>query len=557
MLYFSLRAILIASGTGVLLVASAGNLQAAGAATKPTICSRSCWGARSASLSTNMSTLNRAIIHHTAGSGDYTTDYETAKSKVRAVQNLHMDVNGWTDIGYHFLFSAGGHAFEGRRESLDKSVQRRGAHDGTNTNSFGFTCLGYYHSPYNQSLTEAQKSIMYDTIAWRMPDGWSPYGGSTYNGRTVGYVDGHRDVNSTACPGDKIYNTIIGTDHNSGTIRHEIYDRIKGNTGTNYTTADYLWFGKVPAGTGTNEQFEERGPVDMAGEYTPITGDFNGDGNYDIFWYGEGTAADRIRFGRSTSNGSGENEWFDTNGTVEVNGTYKPAAGDFNGDGCWDIFWYGEGTAADYLWMGRTTDAGGTNGWFDSGGAVEYSGLYIPFTGDFNGDGRYDLFLYGSGSNSDAVRWGRSTHSGATTNGWFDINGSVSVSGTYRPVTGDFNGDTRDDIFWYNPGTAQDYVWAGRATSTGDTNGWWDSYTTEFNGDYNPVIAGDFNADGKCDIFLYQPGTGSDYIRGGTSTPGSWSTALGSVNVNGTYKPVAGDFDEDGAWDIFWHGPGS
>src|SRR5687768_811571 len=65
---------------------------------QPTICTRSCWGARNGSCTTMMSSLTRAIIHHTAGSGDYTTDYATAQSKVRGVQNLHMDNNGWCDI---------------------------------------------------------------------------------------------------------------------------------------------------------------------------------------------------------------------------------------------------------------------------------------------------------------------------------------------------------------------------------------------------------------------------------------------------------------------------
>jgi len=560
MLFVPPRGVITGAAAVVLLAGLSESAFSAGVATQPTICSRSCWGSRSTASSPNMAALNRAIVHHTAGSGDYTTSYETAKSKVRAVQNLHMDVNGWTDIGYHFLFSAGGHAFEGRRDSLNKGVQPRGAHDGANTNSFGFTCLGYYHTPHNQTLTEAQKNMLYDVIAWRMPSGWSPYGAGSYNGRTVGYVDGHRDVLATACPGDKIYNTIIGTNHSSGVIRHEINDRIKGTTGPTgptYTTADYLWFGLQPATSGDNGQFEEREPVDIAGEYTPISGDFNGDGRFDIFWYAPGTATDRIRFGRATSNGADENAWFDTGGTVDVNGTYRPVSGDFNGDGCWDILWYGVGTNPDSLWLGRTTDAGGNNGMFNSGGTVEYSGDYKPVAGDFNGDGRDDLLLYGSGDNGDAVRWGRATHSGATQNGWFDINGTVNVSGTYRPETGDFNGDGRCDVFWYNPGTAQDYIWYGRATNAGGDNGWWDSYTTEFAGDYNPVITGDYNGDGKFDIFLYQRGTDGDFIRGGSATLGSWSTALGSVNVNGTYKPVSGDFDGDGKWDIFWHGPGS
>jgi hypothetical protein len=187
-----------------------------------------------------MSTLNRAIIHHTAGVGDYNVStLSQSQSKVRGVQNVHMDINGWSDVGYHFLFDKLGNAFEGRRDSMNKSVQRRGAHDGVNTNSFGFSNLGYYHPPYNHTLTTAQKDMMYDVIAWRMPNGWSPYGQGSYGGKTVGYLDGHRDAKATACPGDVIYNGIIGTNHFTGEARDEIWARIQG-TGGGGTTPDTI-----------------------------------------------------------------------------------------------------------------------------------------------------------------------------------------------------------------------------------------------------------------------------------------------------------------------------
>ncbi|MFN7141550.1 MAG: N-acetylmuramoyl-L-alanine amidase, partial [Limisphaerales bacterium] len=154
-----------------------------------------------------MSTLNRAIIHHTAAAGDFTTDYESGKAKVRGVQNYHMDSNGWCDIGYHFLVNAAGHIYEGRSGSM--SSLPRGTHDGNNSNSFGFTLLGYFHSPHNQSPPSVMRARLYDVIAWRMPSAWSPYGSGSYNSTTVGYLDGHRMVKSTACPGDIVYNNYI------------------------------------------------------------------------------------------------------------------------------------------------------------------------------------------------------------------------------------------------------------------------------------------------------------------------------------------------------------
>lgn len=203
----------------------------AGQGPQPPICNRSCWVARAPrSAHTQMASLNRAIIHHTAGSSDYTTDYETGKAKVRGVQNVHMDANGWSDIGYHFLVNAGGHIYEGRSGSLGSLP--KGAHDGYNVNSFGFTLLGYFHTPYNQTPPSAMRSRLYDVIAWRMPSAWSSYGSGSYNGVTVGTLDGHRKVKATACPGDLMHNNYITANYSGGEARTEVNARKAGSPGS-------------------------------------------------------------------------------------------------------------------------------------------------------------------------------------------------------------------------------------------------------------------------------------------------------------------------------------
>jgi hypothetical protein len=174
----------------------------------PSYCNRNCWNARSPKCAiSNMSALDRAVIHHTASSGDFsTTGLTDTKSRVRGIQNYHMDTQGWCDIGYHFLVDKHGNILSGRQNSAEGPGYPRGAHDGCNNNSYGFNAMGYFHTPYNQTPTSAQMTGLKKIIAGKMPSGWSPIGsGSSYCG-TSDKVAGHRQVLATACPGDKLYN---------------------------------------------------------------------------------------------------------------------------------------------------------------------------------------------------------------------------------------------------------------------------------------------------------------------------------------------------------------
>ena len=83
-----------------------------------------------------------------------------------------------------------------------------------------------------------------------------------------------------------------------------------------------------------------------------------------------------------------------------VNGTFRPAVGDFDGDGRDDIFWYAPGAAADYMRRGTTTS-------FSAGPAYVVNGTYTPLVLRFNTDGKDDLFLYGPGSAPDALLLGQ------------------------------------------------------------------------------------------------------------------------------------------------------
>ena len=209
-----------------------GSVFAAGTAPMPTICDRTCWVARAPICSMSQEpTFNRAVIHHTAAAADWLiTNITESKARVRAHQNYHIDTMAWCDIGYQFLTDKLGNNFEGRLGSL--TSRTRGAHDGINTCSFGISLMGYLHTPENNDPPLIMRNAMYDVIAWKADNPFNGFGAGTYASKSVGFLCGHLDVTSTACPGDLMYIPYIGTNVNGGEARNSVNARITGGEPT-------------------------------------------------------------------------------------------------------------------------------------------------------------------------------------------------------------------------------------------------------------------------------------------------------------------------------------
>ncbi|MER5489215.1 peptidoglycan recognition family protein [Streptomyces sp. NPDC002812] len=157
------------------------------------------WGAREASEPVVLlaSRPEKIIIHHTATAN--VTDYsrERALQLARAIQTYHMDMQGWIDTGQHFTISRGAFVLEGRHHSLaalDAGAQTvRGAHCvGQNNVAIGIENEGTYMTV---QPPPAQFSALADLCA-RVCRQYDVPASEIY---------GHRDFNSTACPGDTLY----------------------------------------------------------------------------------------------------------------------------------------------------------------------------------------------------------------------------------------------------------------------------------------------------------------------------------------------------------------
>jgi hypothetical protein len=161
-----------------------------------------------------------------------------------------------------------------------------------------------------------------------------------------------------------------------------------------------------------------------------------------------------------------------------------------------------------------------------------------PLFGDFDGDGLRDVLRYRAGGGAD-VLW---SHPGAGNRAT-----PLTVAGIYRPVVADLDGDRRDDILWYSPGSSPaDRIWYGRPDG-------FTSRATDLPEQGLPSVA-ELDGDGIDDVVVYAPGGSPDRIYSGR--PDRTLTAL-PLGVDGTYDVTVGDFDGDARDDLFWYDHGS
>lgn len=170
---------------------------AARASARPNIIPCGTWGASPARGTISMSSTPRNIVvHHMASSNGTGTDLSAAYSIARQVQGWHFD-NGWIDTGQHFSVSRGGYVLEGRHrtiEGLDTGgVFPIGSHvANNNSTSLGIETEGDFTSI---QPTSAQWESLVALIAFLC----------TRYGLPVNAIKGHRDFNSTECPGNAFY----------------------------------------------------------------------------------------------------------------------------------------------------------------------------------------------------------------------------------------------------------------------------------------------------------------------------------------------------------------
>ena len=186
--------------------------------------------------------VKHLVIHHSALNNNIS--HEKCYEAVRAYQTFHINVRGWSDIGYQYLVCQHGYLFQGRRLA-EGGQDVIGAHAKFyNKGSLGVCAIGLYMDTTHLNEEEKSKFVREMTEAGELwdknqeelniepssalregmvqfltekaryynldPRGSYEYtpGGENSTPQNLSSILGHQDVKATLCPGNNLYRLI-------------------------------------------------------------------------------------------------------------------------------------------------------------------------------------------------------------------------------------------------------------------------------------------------------------------------------------------------------------
>jgi len=160
---------------------------------------------------------------------------------------------------------------------------------------------------------------------------------------------------------------------------------------------------------------------------------------------------------------------------------------------------------------------------------------WIPFAGDWNGDGIKTIGVY---EPTGASFFLRNTNSSGTA----DVAVNFGVPG-WIPIAGDWDGDGIDTIGAFDPASALFYLRNSNTSGVADIEFRYGPGTLS----WRPVV-GDWNGDGIDTVGLYNPSRGiprvGRFLLRNSNTTGQADVAFNFNSPN--LKPLSGDWNRDG-----------
>jgi len=276
---------------------------------------------------------------------------------------------------------------------------------------------------------------------------------------------------------------------------------------------------------------------------------FNGDPYADLMFFQGSDNTIHVNTSRGFDmHGSGSGLWLGANAFGAKQDNYYP--GDYNGDGKTDLAYFESNNTWHFRVSTGTAFTDQTNNPRLGPWGAHGSGRHL--VGDFTGDGKDDIGYFEYSTNK--------FHVAVATDDWFI--GETWVTGDCpncfghdggRHYVGDFNGDGKDDLLFFEPFDNTIHVTISTGTGFGGpgTGRWLNP--SAFGAKMDNYYPGDYNGDGKTDLAYFESNnswhfrvsTGSGFTIDQTNNP-----SLGPWGAHGSGRHMVADFTGDGKDDI-------